>query len=172
MPNSTIEGNVVISGSATVQGSFYPPAQCIGDSHVSADTSKRIDADKLVHQFPVQYGQASGSSIAAATQNVHLARGAGTVESVEITYDTVGTGDRTVTVDYKKSTAGGAFATILSAVITIATGATVRIPIVGTVSSAAYVDGDVFQFVVALGGTTGTQPQGLCCVAMHQEQPS
>ena len=83
-----------------------------------------------------------------------------------------GGGDKKWTVDVKKSTGAGAFATVLSAVVTIDTTSVDRRLQVGALSTAAiaYVDGDLFQVVVTATGATGSQGQGGCVTLWLDEQ--
>jgi hypothetical protein len=129
-----------------------------------------IAASKLVHHFPVSLSQAAGSVVASETRVVHIAKAAGTIAYVAVVTDTAPTGgDKAFTVDVKKSTGGGAFASVLSAVVTVNSSSTSKTPQAGTVSVAAYAAGDVLEIVIAASGSTGTQGYGPCVTVYLQE---
>jgi hypothetical protein len=136
------------------------PASVIRNSQVASDAA--IDASKLLH---LVHGGIElfgpSTTIAALSKDVRIGKGIGTIAAVRTFFSVIGTGDRTVSVDLQKSTGGGAFATVLSAPMSITVSSTVRTLITGTISSATYAAGDLFRWVVALGGSTGNYPQGL-----------
>ena len=68
--------------------------------------------------------------------------------------------------------AGGAFATVLSAVLTFSSTDSDRGTESGVVSSAAYNSGDTFRVVVTASGSTGSQGDGMACTALYDEQPN
>ncbi len=114
------------------------------------------------------YGPAT--TIAALTKWLHLVRGAtGTIVAAQVVHAVAGTGDRTVTVDLQKSTAGGAFATILSGTMQVLVATTIRTAVTATISSAGVVAGDIIEAIVTLGGTTGSYPQGLLLTVTIEE---
>ena len=128
---------------------LIPSAGCVSNSHVAADAG--VDASKLDHRY-MRYLNQSGT-VAAVTIPIHVARGAGVVKKVEagsIAICTTGS----VTIDVKKNGA-----TILTAVITLDDGNTVRIMEAGTVSGdGSYSADDFFEVVVAIvssGDLTG-----------------
>lgn len=161
-------------GPVSFGGSLYPPAGSVNDDHVSSDANKRIQATKLIHQSrPTVELAAPGSNIAAVTKLHHIVRGAtGTIVGFEVAITGAAGGDRTATVDLQKSTSGGAFATVLTAPITINSTTTIRTAVAATIASASLVDGDILQIVVALGGSSGTQPQGLVATTNLREDPA
>ena len=84
-----------------------------------------------------------------------------TILGVLVQIAVVPTGDHTVVVDVKKSTGGGAFASILSSAYTInstSTALTVYYPALsGSPSLAA---GDILELSITAAGSTSTQGQG------------
>jgi hypothetical protein len=138
------------------------PNNCIDNRHVSGATP--IEAEKLEHEFALQEQLfAPGSSVTNVTKLLYIARAAGEVRSIEALVTTIATGaDRTVTVDLQKATAGGAFATILSATIVLDDDSVVRVAEAGTLAAgAAFIAGDVLQLVVTVAGAAGAQAEGL-----------
>lgn len=170
MPQLRQEGDLYVTGNIS-GGSISLSSGAVTNSSVVANAG--IERTKVVQQLQLPYAQAPGSDIATATLDLYLARAAGTVVSVEAAVTGVAaTGDRSVTVDVHKSTGGGAFATILSAPITLDIANALRVLEAGTVSSAAYVDGDLFRMIVTqVAGTTGTRPQGLIVTTTIGENP-
>src|SRR4051812_29186275 len=110
---------VDVSGGNMSPATFNPPAACIGNSAVASSPTSPIDAEKSEQQHTAPYWQAAGSAIVAQSANVFIVRGTtGELLSVDAMVDTIATGaDRTVTIDIKRSTAGGAFATMLNTTI-------------------------------------------------------
>lgn len=144
---------------------FNLSAGCVTDAAVAA--SAGIQATKLEHQFPLRYQTAAGSAVATATHPIHIVRGAtGEIVSLDVSCTTAPTSSDTVAVDLQKSTGGGAFATVLSAAVTLSSSSTSRVVYSGTVNTAGLVDGDILQVVVTVSGTTG---QGLVAVVFLRE---
>jgi len=155
--------DISIGGSLSVVTAFYPPALSIKNSHISTATADRIDAYKTIDNrsvFAELYGPAT--LCAALSKDIYIAHGPGTLLSFSAFIEVTGTaGDKVVTVDLHKSTAAGAWATVLSATISFAAAAAVRTLVSGTLSSTAYLAGDLFRAVVTVAGTTGAYAQGL-----------
>lgn len=149
---------------------FNAPAGCIGDAEIEAAAG--IQATKVERQFNVYDEQTPGSAVVAKTKLAHIAKAAGSVVGIDAVTTTVATGgDRTVTIDLQKSTAGGAFATVLSAVVTLNNSSVVRTVYSGVISSAAFVAGDIFQIVTAVAGAAGAQAAGLQVTVTLREDP-
>jgi len=144
-------------------GSFTPPSAAISNSHVASDAA--IDASKLLHMVNVctELYPRGTTVIALTGQDCYIAKGAGTIVAVRASVNgTIATGgDRTVNVDLQRSTAGGAFATVLSGTCLLNSSSTLRVLSTGTISSAAYVAGDIFQWVVTVAGSASAQAVGL-----------
>lgn len=169
MAQDLFNNDVHINGTLSAK-TFTPPAGSIGDSGIAAAAG--IDATKVVHQFPLVYTQVPGTAVLAATQLVHILRASGTVASIEVMTPTPATGgDRTVTVDLQKSTAAGAFATILSSVVTLNNATAARTPVTGAIATPSVVDGDLLQLVVAVAGAAGNQANGLLVTVTLRENP-
>ncbi len=136
-------------------------------------TNAAIAATKLVARHAINYNQKNGTNVVAETKAVHLTRAAGTIQSIEA-FPVVGPagGDLKYTIDVQKSTGAGAFSTILTTPIDVVNGSVNRVQINAALASANFVDGDAFQVVVALSGSTGTQGQGVVLVINADENPS
>lgn len=149
--------SVVFTGSLTDSGGLT-------DSDVAAGAG--IAASKLVHEHALNYAQAPGAAIVAATVDLHIVRGATgkTVSMDAVVTGAIATGgDRTVTIDLQRSTAGGAFATVLSSTIVLNNASVLRVaqPAVVNASLSALIVGDILRATVAVAGVAGAQGQGL-----------
>lgn len=170
MARTDFDGNVNVNGQLNVVGAVTVPPGSFRNADISATAG--IEATKLEHQFPVNselFGPAV--TVAALTKMLHTVRGVtGTVVGFEgiisVVADDV---SRTITLDLKKSSSGGAFASILSATIDFTNASVVRVPVAATFSSTALVDGDILQAVVTVAGSSGNQATGLHCTLMLRE---
>lgn len=152
-------------------GVLYLPAGCVGNSEVA--TNAGISASKLIHEISKCSPKASGTDVTAGTEMIHTAKGSGSISAFKVAVDTAPTGgDKAYTVDLKKSTGAGAFATVLSAVVTVNSSSTTRTVYSGTVSSATYAAGDIFEVVWAVSGSTGSQGQGALAEVFFEEATS
>lgn len=159
-PN-VIPGDLQVKGRGSF-GTITLPTSVVSNSNVASDAA--IDASKLVHMVNVcteLYGPST--TVAALTKECYIAKGIGSLSSVRAAINgTIATGaDRTVTVDLQKSTAGGAFATVLSGTVGFTNGSSLRTLSTGTISSATYAAGDLFRWVVTVAGAAGNQAIGL-----------
>lgn len=121
-----------------------------------------IDQAKLQTRARATYGQAGGADAAAADVIVHRAYKASTVLAATITPDAVPAGGtKTLTIDVKKSTAGGAWSSILSATTTLNTSSVARTPVALSLSGTpTLLAGDALRVSITVGGTGGTGVQG------------
>ena len=171
MGRTTFNDDVHVNGTLTA-ARFNPPVNSVGASAIQAAAG--IEATKLEHQFPISVELfAEGTNIAAlASRVVHVVKGAsGEVVAVEGVIFGAATGDRTATVDLQKSTGAGAFASILTTTVDIDATTLVRTSVAGVVASPDLLDGDILRLVVTIGGSTGTQPQGLLLTVTLREDP-
>jgi len=142
----------------------------LADADIAANAA--IQATKLVHQFPLSYQQTPGTAIVAATYLLYIPRAAGSLVSLDAAITTQATGaDRTVSIDLQKSTGAGAFASVLTAPIGITNTTPIRTVQAATIASAAYIDNDLFELLVAVAGAAGAQAQGLLVTATFRENP-
>lgn len=149
---------------------FIPPPGCIDNDAI--ESAAGIESTKVVRRLSLHDNQVPGTAVVAKTVLAHIARASGNVIGVDIATSTIATGaDRTVNVDLQKSTAGGAFATVLSATAELDNGSTVRTVYSGTISAAPFVAGDIFQIVTTVAGSADNQAQGLQVTITLDENP-
>ena len=167
--NTRLESNLHVVGRITAE-TMTIPASTIVDAGVSSDAA--IAASKLIHRFPVTYAQNESAVVSDAVQGIHVAAGAGTITAIEVVCtSSAPVGDSTVTVDLLRSTAGGAYATVLSSVVTVDNSTTVRTIEPGTINTSDYIDGDSFTLDVNATVGTGTLPTGLLVTVFFEESP-
>lgn len=160
-------------------GSLTIPNNSVGNAQIPAAAG--IAASKVAN-FPVQkdYSQSpgaagSGTSIAADTKDIHVAGPnatgtAGVIDGVQFAITgALPVAPSSVTIDVKKSTGGGAFASILASTVTLDQTATLNVGVAGSLSATTYTAGDVFRVIVTLTGG-GTQGQGLL-VGLRLREP-
>jgi len=160
---SRIEGDVYVSGNIASLTMAIPSGTIIDDDvNAAAD----IVTTKMQHQYAKNYSQAGGSTSVAEQRVIHTPYGAtGTVVAFVAGVITLDIGASTTTVDLKKNGTS-----VLSAVITLDSGNTVRVVEAGTISTAAYVAGDCFEVVVACTPGGGTQSKGVYAQAIFREK--
>jgi hypothetical protein len=135
----------------------------------SLQQNANLDAELFERFASIHYTQADGVNVATETRVVYTARKAGTLDSLYVFPTAAPDGDFSYTVDMKKSTGAGAFASILSAVVTVNSSSTDRTLQTGTISTPTFVANDSFQVVVTAAGSSGNQGQGLC-VTIHTKE--
>jgi len=173
LPN-VIQGDVQVTGTVSASA-FDLPAGAAKNANFSTAASDRLDAAKIVHQFPLRQSQKNGTDVVTETVLVHIARGDGLVASFQAVADGVpaGTGcDKHVTVDLQKWN-GSAWSSLLTAVITIDSTKVAKTVYSATlIADPSYEAGQLLRQVWTASGSVGSQAQGMCAVAMVQEQPS
>lgn len=133
---------------------FTPPADSVGDRAFNA--TDPLTVDKQDHSRVVVGGQDFGAASAAERRIVYIAQSSGTLDAAAAALAQAIVGDSTTTVDLKKNGAS-----VLTAPISL-TGANAAYAVAnGSIATAAYVPGDVFEVVVAVSAGTGTLGQGL-----------
>lgn len=140
----------------------------IVDAEIAANAN--IQSRKLQHRHRANYSQ--DGTIASDIAYIFIARATGSWKSIEAAItETIATGaDRTVTIDLKKSTGGGAFASVLSATIVLDSSSVLAVLEAGTFSDTTIADGDVFSLNITVAGVLGNQGQGLVVTAEYDEQ--
>ena len=148
-------------------------AAALTDGDFSSSPGSRLTNLKKRHKIVIPLRLTDGTNVTAISEIVHLAQAAGTVTAVEIaTGDTAPNGgDLKWTVDVNRSTAAGAFATILSAAKDASGTARTVVAASRDAAKVDYIDGDLLQIVVTVSGSTGTQGQGGCVVLWCDENP-
>lgn len=176
MPVSEDRGDHIWSGTNSFSGPLSLTDGTITNAMVNS--AARIAATKLINRLPYTYRQKTGTDVATATEDIAIARAGtstttSTILSFEATCTTAPTGgDKAFTVDLQRSTSEGAFATVLSSVLTFDNTKTSRRVYTATLSSLTFLDGDIFRVIVTTSGSTGSQGQGLLCELRLDEQPS
>lgn len=167
---NTLDGDFIHRGGTFTFGSAVKlPAAAVGDGQFDANSP--LATAKQRHRKQVAYAQPNGSAAAAEQKAVHVGYGAtGSVIGVRAgvrTQGAAGTGGMSVTVDVRKNGTS-----VLTAVVTIdaTTAAFAKVP--GSVSTPAYVTGDVFEVVVTATAGGGTLPQGLFVDLIFDEDPA
>lgn len=162
MPN-TFDQDTYFTGNAYFTGpTVQLPNGSIGDAQHSA--SSPVTAAKLEHQYQPTFQQPHGTAATSERRPVHRARNAGTVVAFVAGAVVPNVGAATVTVNLLKNGT-----TVLSAVVTLNNSQAAFAAVVGSISSAAYVAGDVFevQTVATAGG--GTLAQGVFAAPVFRE---
>jgi hypothetical protein len=169
MAQDIIANDLHVAGALTARAMTLPSGT-VTDNSVAAGAG--IDSTKLETRPKITTELfAQGTTVAAVTKWLHIVRGAtGTIKNIGAMIAAAITGDNTVTIDLKKSTGGGAFATVLTGTFGFSSASAVRTLVNGTISSAALVAGDILQVVVTVAGT-GTQAQGLTVSLQIEEDP-
>lgn len=169
MAQDLFNNDVHVNGALSCK-TLNPPASSITNTAIIAGAG--IEATKVVHQFALEYTQPGGTAVVNATQLLHILRAGGEVVSIEAFVTTVATGaDRTVTIDLQKSTAAGAFATILTSGLVLNNASVVRTVYSGAIASPTLIDNDLLQLVVTVAGAAGNQAQGLQVTVTLRENP-
>lgn len=162
MPSNIDYSNVTHAGTHTFEVAPVVPNASFGDNQIG--TTNPILATKLKHQYTPVISQVHGTAAAAERRVRHVARAAGEVTAIEAGVVVAAVGDSVVTVDLKKNGTS-----VLTSPISIDSGDAAFAKVVGSISSASYVAGDVFELVVAVTAGTGTLPQGLFCDTVFRE---
>lgn len=162
------QGDVNVRGTLSC-ATLSVPSGTIGNDDVASDAA--ISASKLQGEFSLAHAQ-TGNVAAVAADYLRICRGTGQIVAVEAALnEVIPSGDRTAVIDLQKGNAGSAFATVLSAPITLDSTNVLRTPEVGAVSSATTADNDILRIVVTLGGSSGTNPAGLSVTVTYREAP-
>lgn len=164
MPSNIDYGDEVHVGYHTFEKVPKVPDSSFGDAQIG--TANPINATKLKHQYVPTVSQVHGTAAATERRVVHVARAAGEVAAIEAGITVAAVGAATVTVDLKKNGT-----TVLTSVITIDNGDSAYAEVTGSISSAAYVAGDVFELVITATAGGGTLPQGLYVDTVFREGP-
>jgi hypothetical protein len=157
-----IEGDVFVAGELSSQTMGIPSATVVNDDVAAAAA---IVASKLEHQFAKVVCQESGTTCTDETYVAHVGYGAtGTIVSFKCGVITACVGAATIAVDLLKNGVS-----ILNSAATINSNHSARELVTGTISTSAYVTGDVLEidFNETTGG--GTQGKGVFAEVVLQE---
>lgn len=171
---NNIRSDNTYSGSNTFSGPINVPASSFGDIDIEVGATP-VQAEKLESQFTFdrELYPPGTEIVALAAQLLTIFRTGGELIAIEGVITTQATGaDRTVTVDLEKSTAGGAFATVLTTTVDIDNTTVIRTPVAGVVNDADVIDGDIYQLTVAVAGGAANQAEGLVVTVTMRENPT
>ena len=158
---TTFDDGIRVKG--TIRADSIPlPANSVGSTQFSA--ADPLAVSKQVHQYVQTYQQDHGAVVATKTSGIHIAQGDGTVEEFKAALKTANIGAATVTVDLKKNGT-----TVLSATADLDSGDAAYAVVSGTISTAAYSAGDVFEVLVTATAGGGTLGQGLTVILVVNE---
>lgn len=130
----------------------------LGNASLASDAD--VISSKVRHRIRLPLTQ-TGNAVATTEYKFYALR-AGVISSIRaMLNETIPSGDRTAVVDLQLGNASSAFATCLSATITLNSSSALRTAQSGTITTTSYSAGDILKIVVTLGGSTGTNPQGL-----------
>jgi hypothetical protein len=137
----------------TGDGGITLPTACVDDEACSSQTGKeiRLTAQRHLMRAGTDFGFEASGTPTTKTFTIYRAKAAGTVRNFTamLTLDGSST---SITFDLKKNGAS-----ILSAVVTLTHSSGDAVGVAGTISSAAYVAGDVFTVVMTVSSATGAQ---------------
>ena len=133
--------------------------------------SANLSQTKLQHRAHRTYHQVGGADVVAFDNILYRAYKHATVLEITATPDVVPAGGtKTLTIDVKKSTAGGAWGTILSGTTEINSSSVARTPLELSLSgSPSLLAGDILKVVGTLAGSGGTNVQGVLVEAVLAE---
>ena len=165
-----VDGDLHVNGALSSRELTIPDASI---QNADIEASAGIDATKLKHQYALSYQQTTGADVAAAQEFLHTFRSAASILAMDVVPITAPTtGDRQFTVDLHKGSAGSAYASVLSAVVTISQTDVDRTPHAGTITTTTAIDGDSLKLVIALTtGSTGNQGKGVLVTVWTREDP-
>ena len=163
-----INDDLLINGSLRCTR-FTPPVGCITDGSITSGAG--VAYDKLTHYHHLKSVIAPATTITAYTELLHIANGAGTVQYLKAATVTAPTGDHTVTIDLKKSTGGGAFATVLSTPLVLNSSNVALTSVNALLSTATVVSGDLLEVIITVAGSTSSQGAGLIISVFVSELP-
>lgn len=172
MPSNTFEGDLRVTGTLSPLR-FNAPAGSITDAAIAVNPNSPIDNGKVKHQFPISYSQTG--TISDDTAYLLIARGSsGALITLEAAVTEAVATDlsRTVTIDLQKSSGGGSFSTVLTGTFQFTSSSVLRTVYAATISTPAYLDGDLFRLVITVAGSAGSQAQGLLITLFVAENPS
>lgn len=161
MAQDIVNNDLHVNGHLTAR-TMDIPAGSITNDDVSA--SAAIAATKLEHQHVLNYAQANGTAVVADTRGLFICRGAsGLLVQLDalITGAIATGGDRTVTVDLKKGSAGSAYATVLNTPLQFNNGHALRTVVQAVITTTALAAGESLIVEVTVAGAAGNQAQGL-----------
>ena len=153
---------VTFKSSVNFQSTVVLSSGCVSNSNVSA--SAGIVASKLEHQYQPIYAQESATTAASEVRTLFIARGAGSLTSFNVGNIVACIGGATIVFDLKKNGT-----TVLSGTVTINNSHTARQQVAGTISSASFISGDVFELHITASAGGGTLGKGAFAQVKYTE---
>ncbi len=118
------------------------------------------------------YELSDAGEVYSATIPLEITPAGSTLLAVEASCATAPTGgDKAFTIDLQRGSQADAFATVLSAAITIDSTIDDREVVEGTIADAACSAGEQLRLVIATSGSTGTQGAGLVVTVSYERAP-
>jgi hypothetical protein len=139
----------VAAGQAIGFTSFRAPSSSIGDDAMSANDPLGVTKSRHLHIKGTGFGLVIGGTPVTAEYIIHRAEASGTVRNFRALLNVDGS-STSITYDLKKNGT-----TILSGVVTLTHSTGDRTAVAGSISSAAYVAGDVFSIAQTVSSSTG-----------------
>lgn len=163
--SNILDGNWTFTGYVKLGGTATLPVNCVGNNNWNP--TDPLSTDNQVHAIYAKLGEKRGASVTNNTGEViHVAQAAGLVDSVQVTaaVNSGWTGSGQVEIDVKKN------GTTIMSIKPVIVGATAPFAVVdGTILTAAYVAGDVFEVVRTVTAGTGTPAQGVGVLVIFKE---
>lgn len=159
-----VDGDLYVAGNFKAD-SLTLPYNCVGDNQISASAGL-IAYNKTQKQRACRYTQKYGSAVVSERSGIHIGVGSGSISTFFGTLSVACAGAATVTVDLLKNGT-----TVLSGVITLNSGVSAFTYALGTIASANYAAGDVFEVNVTATAGGGTIGQGLTVMLYTNENP-
>lgn len=131
-------------------------------------------AESSEHEIHLTFRINSGVTVANVGVPLWTANEVAEVVSMDVTPEVAPTGgDLDYDVQLQKGNAGSAFATILSADVTVNSSSANRTPQAASIDSTKkdLADGDSLKLTVTTGGSTGTQGTGLVVTIIVRSRP-
>lgn len=147
-----------------IGGIVLPSSAVTADAQVAAGAN--IGGAKTIARQRRVFAQESATTVIDESRVIHVAHAAGTLIAFEAGHVVAAIGGATTTIDLKKNGT-----TVLTAQIVLDSGDAARVVVAGTLSTTAFVAGDVFEvsFLGATGG--GTKGKGAFASLLLDENP-
>ena len=152
--STTYDDKATFKDTVTLIAAPVLPDGCIDADHVEAGAG--IEASKLDHQHRANYSQESATVAASGAWVRHTAKGAGTLQEFKCGVVVACIGDSTITVDLLKNGVS-----ILTAAVVLDNGDAAYAKVAGTIDTATFVTGDVFEVKITATVGTGTLGKGV-----------
>ena len=132
-----------------------------------------ITADKVIHQYCVnRLVTANDTTVVTAVElPIHTVPTPTTeLMNIQASVFQAATGDATITVDLLRSTAGGAFATVLTTPIEFDNSVAARTVIAGVIDEEDGIQDDIYKLSVTVAGNQAGQALGLLVALTVQDR--